>query len=183
MPFSALTSRLALKPFVKEFAMKRWLPLLSLLFLSTFAITAVAEDAPPQLSPAEELASLHGDWKVTWSFGGKQTSFGETPQVIQSLQNHGLEVKIEENRLSFGCTRIIPGETLTMCNELPEGLVKDKTLSNGGAGRYVLLTTETGKGLLASYHLQDDSLTFRYPAGCCSRSGNVIRLTKVKAEK
>jgi hypothetical protein len=166
--------------FVEESVMKRLLPLLSMLFLSAFATTAVAEDAPPQPSPAEELRSLHGDWKVTWSIGGPQTLFGETPRVIQSLQTSGLEVKIEENRLSFGCTRIIPGETLTLCNELPESLLRDRTLANGGPGRFVLLTTETGKGLLASYHLHGDSVTLRYPAGCCSRSGNVITLTKVK---
>ena len=161
--------------------MKRSLPLLAVLFLFKFAVAAFADDAAPQLSPAEELRSLHGDWKVTWSIGGSKTLFGETPRVIQSLQRRDLDVKIEENRLSFDCTRVIPGETLTLCNELPEGLLKDQTLGNG-TGRFVLLTTETGKGLLASYHVSGDSLTLRYPAGCCSRSGNVITLTKVKAD-
>jgi hypothetical protein len=157
--------------------MKRSLSLLAVLFLSAGVTSLFADDAAPALSPAAELRSLHGDWKVTWSVGRP----GDTPRVIQSLQNKDLAVKIEENRLSFACTRIIPGETVSLCNELPEGMLRpEQSLSHG---RYVLLTTESGKGLLASYHVQGDSLTLRYPAGCCSRSGNVITLTKVKAEK
>jgi hypothetical protein len=159
--------------------MKRSLLLLAMLFTCFGLNLLQADDAAPQPSPDEELRSLQGDWKVTWSIGGATTLFGETPRVIQSLQRKDLEVKIEEGRLSFGCTRVIRGETLTLCNELPAGMVKDKSPLNGG-GRYVLLTTEEGKGLLASYALNGDSVTFRYPAGCCSRSGNVITLTKVK---
>ena len=44
----------------------------------------------------------------------------------------------------------------------------------------LMVTEASGKGHLASYRVSGDSMTIRYPAGCCSRSGNVITYERVK---
>lgn len=168
--------------------MSRILPFLAFALLFPWNSIACAVDAetkssslPPAAaskSPAEELKVLQGSWKVSFAFSVAQTISGEqTPEIIHKLANDRLAFKIEENRLSFDCIRTVRGETVTLCNDLPP---LESFKERAGADRLVLLTLENGKGLLASYRVDQDQLTLRYPAGCCSRSGSVIRYERVK---
>ena len=156
--------------------MSRILPTFVALVL--FFATSLLAAGPT--SPADELKLMQGNWKVKSYIGGAKTLFGETPEIIQTLGNDRLDFKIEENRLSFNCIRTIRGETLTLNNDIPLKQQQEQVQASVRGERLLMLKQEDGQEWLASYKFSGDQLAIRYPAGCCSRSGNVIFFERQK---
>lgn len=151
---------------------------LTLGILAAFATTVSAEDSEEVL--ANDIKEMHGSWKVSHAIGGKKNLFGDTPKMFLTLADKSIEFRISENELSFSCIRSRPGESFTMANNLPLPKHSEQVSNSIKGDRLIMFTEKNGKGHLASYRVSGDSLTIRYPAGCCSRSGNVITFERVK---
>jgi len=165
-----------------ELTMSRFFPALALSsilgILAAVVVPAYAEESAG--APAKDIEAMQGSWKVTHAIGGEKILGGETPKIFLTLADRRLQFDIKANQLSFACIRSITGETYSLANDLD--LPKQaEQLSNSIVGdRLIMVTEASGKGHLASYRVSGDSMTIRYPAGCCSRSGNVITYERVK---
>jgi hypothetical protein len=158
--------------------MSRLLPALALGILTAISAIAYAEES--ESVPAKDIERMQGSWKVTHFIGGEKILSGETPKIFLTLADERLQFDIKGNQLSFACIRSIPGQTLAIANDLPLPKHAEQVDNSINGDRLIMLTESTGKGHLASYRVSGDSLTIRYPAGCCSRSGNVITYERVK---
>ena len=67
---------------------------------------------------------------------------------------------------------------VTLANDLPFPEQQEQVIEGN---HLVLVTLPDGRGVLGSYKVEGDTLEFRYPHTChCSRSGSIVRLTRVK---
>ena len=162
--------------------MSRLFPALALTsmlgILTAFVPSVNAEDSEEVL--ANDIKAMQGSWKVSHSIGGEKNLLGDTPKMFLTLADKKIEFRILENEMSFSCVRSRPGESFTLANNLPLPKHSEQVSNSIKGDRLIMLTEKSGKGHLASYRVSSDSLTIRYPAGCCSRSGNVITFERVR---
>lgn len=162
--------------------MSRFFPALALnailSILAAVAVPAYAEDSNGV--PAKDIEAMQGSWKVKHSIGGEKNLFGETPKIFLTLADDRLQFDIKANQLSFACIRSVTGQTFSLANDLNLPKQAEQLENSVKGDRLIMVTEATGKGHLASYRVSGDSMTIRYPAGCCSRSGNVITFERVK---
>jgi hypothetical protein len=162
--------------------MSRLFPALALAFiLGTLAasVNSVNADDSEEVL-ANDIKAMQGSWKVSHAIGGEKNLFGETPKMFLTLADKKIEFRIIENEMSFSCIRSRPGESFTLANNLPLPKHSEQVSNSIKGDRLIMLTEKSGKGYLASYRVSGDSMTIRYPAGCCSRSGNVITYERVR---
>lgn len=157
--------------------MVRLLPLVALALLVNLSLAGEPAERP---SVADDMQTMQGNWKVAGAIIGPTHASGRTPEFFQKLGDQRLEFKIAEKQLSFACIRSISGEEIALDNDVQTPASEEQFGKNATAQRLIMLTNSQGESLLASYILQGDKLNLRYPAGCCSRSGNVINFERVK---
>jgi hypothetical protein len=132
---------------------------------------------PPVPTPDQGLKTAQGRWRFDPQ-SGTQWNFDDPgrrlPPPLQSMAADGVVLAVEGNRLTVG------NESATIANDLDFLAARQEQVGQSVRGqRLVLLTLPDGKAVLASWNLDEQSLGIRYPAGCCSRSGNILVFRRV----
>jgi hypothetical protein len=133
-----------------------------------------------QIESESVLTKMAGTWNLSSETGSLG---GESPE---QLGEQFLSFAVKSGKLEISGNRIVakherlPSKTVTMTvdfSDTPFNALTKHKLSNGVP---IMFTLENGKPFFASYQIFDDALILRYPAGCCSRSGNVLNFKRVK---
>jgi len=148
-----------------------------LVSVSVLCIGVVRGEDPRPL-PAQDLKSAQGSWRFDPNSGTlwDLDKPGKLPPLIRSLASDGSVLTIDGNQLTAGA-----GTTAVIANDLPFLAHQQEQAEKAVRGqRLVLLTMADGKAVLASWNLNEESIGLHYPAGCCSRSGNIFVFRRVK---
>ena len=133
---------------------------------------------PPRPTPEQDLKTAQGRWRFDpksgslWDINDPKE---KVPALFRSMAVDGVVLAIDGNRLTVG-----KGEPISIANDLDFPNLQEQVEKAVRGQRLVLLTLASGKGLLASYSVDKDSLDIHYPAGCCSRSGHILVFRRVK---
>ncbi len=133
---------------------------------------------PPRPSPGQDLKTAQGRWQFDPKSGTlwDLDKPGKLPPLLRTLATDGAVFTVDGNRLTAG-----KDASVVIANDLPFLTQKQKQVESAVRGqRLVLLTLTDGKAVLASWNLDGQSIGIHYPAGCCSRSGNIFVFRRVK---
>jgi hypothetical protein len=144
--------------------------------LCFLALPAAAVEPASEWSARKDANLWQGRWRMAFVSGGAAKSlFGENPDYVQALAA-AKSIQIDGDKLLLPST----AQSATLTNDL-DLVEKQKQIENSVRGdRLVRFTLKSGPELLGSYSVSAESLTLRYPAGCCSRSGTVISYRREK---
>lgn len=146
-------------------------------FMALGAATAWGGD-PPRPSPEQDLKAAQGRWRFDPKGGVLVADSNDVklPPFLRGLAAGGTGFAVEGNRLTAG-----PGREAVIATDLPFLADRQKQAESSVRGqRLVLLTFPDGKAVLASWDFYPDAVALHYPAGCCSRSGNILHFNRVK---
>jgi hypothetical protein len=119
----------------------------------------------------QDVDALQGRWIADGGIIREDTA----PNFIKAIGQKETKIQIVGNELQVGDMK------LKFDNTGFDAATMDRIAKGNGIGaRPAKFVAADGKEYVVGYEIQKDSITFRYPVGCCSRSGTVIRLEKAK---
>jgi hypothetical protein len=129
--------------------------------------------------PDQDLKAAQGRWEFDphsgthWNADNPERGL---PPFLLGMAVDGVVLTVEGNRMSVG-----KGESAMIANDVDFLAARQEQVGQSVRGqRLVLFTIPSGKAVLASWNLDEQSMSIHYPAGCCSRSGDILVFRRVK---